>query len=372
VDAGQAKQLLDELSRLIVGYLDTKTSEAATWRVSCDLADRHLALLAAATSPPVVQGGQAPWTGRQRFVVAFDTRDGAVHLPIYAEVTTTSKPVVVAVEPLSRGEVITAAHLELRAVDFLPKAAGRRTPVESLEGLIGMEARQAIQAGAVVFSDQVQSPVLIKRGEVISVSSHAGGIRVRTTARARQDGAKGDVVQVESLETRERFDARVVGVGEAALIAPTPRDKARTCAKRPSSRKPALTWRNDRRRGSNLAQRREGAKRTTKALNWDEYRVVSQKLRGRTSGLCAFAPLRETSAVHLFCHGVRLHRPARFSRRRTGCQFVARADIAAASGAAQARQQLVHVSQAAAGGGVSRAADQRHRDGAGGLPLEHD
>jgi flagella basal body P-ring formation protein FlgA len=167
----------------------------------------------------VVQGGNPPWTGRQRFVLSFTTREGPVHLPLYAEVTATSKPVVVAVQPLSRGEVITAAHLELRAVDYLPQATDRRTAVESMDELIGMEARQAIQAGAVVFSDQVQAPVLIKRGEVITVSSHAGGIRVRTTARARQDGAKGELVQVESLETRERFEVRVVGPREAAVFA---------------------------------------------------------------------------------------------------------------------------------------------------------
>ena len=102
VDLHRSKELHDELSRQLASYLDTKTSDAATWRVRCELADRQMAQLAAAISPAVVQGGNPPWTGRQRFVVAFNTREGAVHLPIYAEVTATSKPVVVAVQPLSR------------------------------------------------------------------------------------------------------------------------------------------------------------------------------------------------------------------------------------------------------------------------------
>jgi flagella basal body P-ring formation protein FlgA len=84
-----------------------------------------------------------------------------------------------------------------------------------------MEARQAIQVGSVIFTDQVQSPVLVKRGEVITVTSQGGGIRVRTSARARQDGAKGNLVQVESLDTKERYDARVVGPHEAAVFATT-------------------------------------------------------------------------------------------------------------------------------------------------------
>jgi flagella basal body P-ring formation protein FlgA len=81
-----------------------------------------------------------------------------------------------------------------------------------------MEARQSIQAGAVVFSDQVQSPIMVKRGELITISSEAGGIRVRTTVRALQDKSKGQLVQVEALNTKERFDARVTGPQTAAIM----------------------------------------------------------------------------------------------------------------------------------------------------------
>ncbi|MEX0613367.1 MAG: flagellar basal body P-ring formation chaperone FlgA, partial [Pirellulales bacterium] len=201
LDTPRAEELRAELSRVIVDYLKTKGNEPASWRISCDVAERHLRLMDAAISPPLCQGGSPPWTGRQRFVVGFNTPEGAVQVPVYAEVTVASTPVVVAVQPIRRGDVITAAQLELRSVDYLPKATERRAAVDSTEKLIGMEACQAIQAGQVVFSDQVQAPVLVKRGEVITISSHAGGIRVRTTARAREEGARGDLIQVESLET---------------------------------------------------------------------------------------------------------------------------------------------------------------------------
>jgi flagella basal body P-ring formation protein FlgA len=82
-----------------------------------------------------------------------------------------------------------------------------------------MEARQPIAAGDVIFTDKVQAPVLVKRGEVITVVSQAGNIRVTTKARARQDGSRGELVQLESLETRETYDARVTGLREAAVFA---------------------------------------------------------------------------------------------------------------------------------------------------------
>ncbi len=218
LSADRAAKLREELRRIIESYLSDKAGRVGQWRVTCDVADRHLALLAAATSPPVCQGGSAPWTGRQRFIVAFNMSKGAVQIPVYAEVAA-SMPVVIAVRPIERGAVITAADVELRNVDFLPKASERRSAVDSIEAIVGMEAHQAIQAGEVVFSDQVRAAVLVKRGEIVRVSSQAGGIRVRTTARARQDGARGELVQVETLDSRERFDARVTGPREAAVFA---------------------------------------------------------------------------------------------------------------------------------------------------------
>jgi flagella basal body P-ring formation protein FlgA len=70
---------------------------------------------------------------------------------------------------------------------------------------------------------------LVKRGEEISVVARGGGIQVRTFARARQDGARGELIPVESLETREQYDAVVVGLREAVVFsassAPEPEEE---------------------------------------------------------------------------------------------------------------------------------------------------
>ena len=88
----------------------------------------------------------------------------------------------------------------------------RRVPVESVEKLIGMEARQAIQAGEMVYADQVQAPLLVKRGEESRSSSQGGGIRVRTTARVMQDGSHGRVgAGRDRSTTKDSYDARVTG-----------------------------------------------------------------------------------------------------------------------------------------------------------------
>ncbi len=219
VDMKTRAMLSDGIRNLMANYLRTKTGDAGNWTITCDVAERHLALLQTATTRPTCAGGTAPWSGRQRFVISFATANGPNQFPVYAEITPPSVPVVVALASLNRGDVITAADLELQNGDGIPKSNGRRVPAQSIESLIGMEARQPIPAGAIVFTDSVQSPVLVKRGELITISSQGNGIRVRTTARARQDGSHGQLVQVESLETKERFDVRVVGAREAAVSA---------------------------------------------------------------------------------------------------------------------------------------------------------
>jgi flagella basal body P-ring formation protein FlgA len=216
--AAAENDLRGEVKRIISNYIARQTGEAAEWRVTCAVSARYLAQLDAATSPAICSGGTPPWTGRQQFVLSFTTAEGPVRIPVYADVAPAAVPVVVAVQAIARGAVITAADVELQTLESVPGATSRRATLTSVEQLVGMEASQAIAAGDVIFTDKVQAPELVKRGELIKVVAQGGGIRVSTTARARQDGARGELVQLESLETREVYDARVTGYREAAVF----------------------------------------------------------------------------------------------------------------------------------------------------------
>jgi flagella basal body P-ring formation protein FlgA len=221
LDETSIRALRTQLQHAIENHLISKTGKAGPWQVTCNAAPAQLAQLRGANSPVECQGGREPWTGRQRFTISFTTPQGVVQFPVYAQVSDGPRAVVVAVRPIARGAMITAADVELQSLAEIPAASSRRAPVDSIEKLLGMEARQAIQPGQVMYSDDVQAPILVKRGELITVVSQGGGIRVRTTARARHDGAKGELVQVETEGTGERFDARVTGPREAAVFAAT-------------------------------------------------------------------------------------------------------------------------------------------------------
>ncbi len=73
-----------------------------------------------------------------------------------------------------------------------------------------------------VTTDAVRQPLAVHRGEVVTVLARAGGIRIRTNARAREEGSVGELVAVESLLNRSTYYARVSGTREVEVFARPP------------------------------------------------------------------------------------------------------------------------------------------------------
>jgi flagella basal body P-ring formation protein FlgA len=225
VSAVQIEEVQAMLNRLVIEYLSRTSGRRAEWRASFRVDVADVAKVLSAKSPLECSGGNSPWTGKQRLGISFIGDKGPTRLGVYADVTATQQ-VVVAIQPIERGHVLTAADVEVQQWDNAPIKRGRE-PVETVEPLIGMEATRSIQVGDPVALDDVRSPLLVKRGEEIAVYARGGGIQVRTLARAREDGARGELIGVESLEEKVPFDAVVTGLREAVVFSgsPAPEDK---------------------------------------------------------------------------------------------------------------------------------------------------
>jgi flagella basal body P-ring formation protein FlgA len=218
-DRGTNTQHSELVRQAIEKYLVERTGCSTGWQITCRLSERQSAVVAAVKSPLTCGSGSPPWTGRQLFEIGLSSAGQPLKLTVTADVAL-AQPVVVASRPIARGAIITGADVVAQVMDKPVLATGRRAPIFNVEELIGMEAKAAIQEGEVVFNDQVRAPFLVKRGDAVTVVAQGGGIRVRTLARATQDGALGDLVQVESIQTKEKYDARVTGFREAAVLVP--------------------------------------------------------------------------------------------------------------------------------------------------------
>ncbi|MCA9231693.1 MAG: flagellar basal body P-ring formation protein FlgA [Planctomycetales bacterium] len=216
-EAGQATLVLTDLEieaalhQAIEQYLQSQTGHDQ-WRIELQLGKADIREVGQLGAVLDVQGGRDPWTGRQQF------RVGSTALNEKVSVNATIAKVQAVVfcrQPIKKGDIIRATDVEVRQHEG-------RVPSDtlvSLDQVVGMEARRSISPNSIMQENQVQAPIQVQRGETVKVVARTGGISVRTYVVARQDGAVGDLVQVETLDGKQRFAARVAGHRRLEILA---------------------------------------------------------------------------------------------------------------------------------------------------------
>jgi len=208
----RAERLVQEA---VERFLREHAPAGQAWSVRVSLTDSQARKIPADGRGISVRGGRAPWTGTQRLELVVDSPTEPAEVPIEVEIAALA-PVVVAVASLPRGAIVRAADVQLQPAS--PENA-REQAMHSLEEVVGRELAQAVAAGTVVQPSQVRAPIVVRRNDVITVTARSAGVRVRTIARARQDGGLDDLIAVESLPSRKVYTARVSGPGEAEVYA---------------------------------------------------------------------------------------------------------------------------------------------------------
>jgi flagella basal body P-ring formation protein FlgA len=195
-------------------YLKQQTGGDVPRKFRFELTPEQSRLLAASAQSLTLQGGQAPFAGTQVFQCNVQTPEGRRSFPVQVEVTVPS-PVVTVAHSLSRGAIVRPTDVVL-AQAIVRERDG--AVFHSLEEVVGKQTACAVPEGKPLTAEALQTQTYVHRGEVVTVSARAGGIRVRTTARAKDDGALGDLVAVETLPDRKTFYARVCGVRETEVM----------------------------------------------------------------------------------------------------------------------------------------------------------
>jgi flagella basal body P-ring formation protein FlgA len=197
----------------IAKYLARNVDADREWLVNVELTEEQVRAVQGAFGRIAVEGGAEPWHGPQQFNVFIGAKDAQFVVEAQLQ---QPEMIVVAARPLSKGDLIRPSDLALEPAKrgVAPKGAFR-----SPEEIVGQEAVRSIAAGQVLDSNYVQPPVLVKRGDVVTVFAYSTGIRIKTTGRSRQAGALGELVEIESLADRKRFFARVADVQVVEVFA---------------------------------------------------------------------------------------------------------------------------------------------------------
>ncbi|HZZ27965.1 MAG TPA: flagellar basal body P-ring formation chaperone FlgA [Pirellulales bacterium] len=200
----------------IVQYLQRVTASGDPWNVSVDLTAAQAQLVLADVHHLTLRGGQAPWPGKQSFEVEVRSDKGPTTFSVAATVTLPAM-VVVTTKDVPCGAIIQADDVALQRLN--PGAEAADGAFATLDEVVGREAILAIAPGQVLDPQYVRTPVLVKRGSIVTVYVMAPGIKIRTTGRAREDGSRGQLITVEAVLDRKTFFSRVTGIDQVVVNA---------------------------------------------------------------------------------------------------------------------------------------------------------
>ncbi|MBN9671400.1 flagellar basal body P-ring formation chaperone FlgA [Roseibium aggregatum] len=127
--------------------------------------------------------------------------------------------IVTLAQPLRRSDILTENDLTIQRV------ARNKVPAGALldaGDLVGMAARTNLRPGAPLSRKDFQRPVLIRRGEKLTVTFEMPGMKLTSRAQAMDDGAKGDVIDVMNIQSRRIVPATVVSRGQVRVHTANP------------------------------------------------------------------------------------------------------------------------------------------------------
>lgn len=206
----------------IVEHLSRKVSAASdedvdNWQFDFKLSIQQASWIHQANNRFTVTGGIAPYSGRQRFdIVAVAAEEEVRRFAINVNIKQ-PRLVVVAQQDLPRGTVILESDVRLEEVTDARVSRGAAT---TLAEVVGKESTGTIRAGKPIATRSLREPVLVKRGEQVTVVALAGGIRVETQGTARQDGSLNQLIVIQTNDKRRtQYQARVSNIQEVEVYA---------------------------------------------------------------------------------------------------------------------------------------------------------
>lgn len=125
---------------------------------------------------------------------------------------------VIADRRIDRGHVFVPEDLKVEQI-YIDDERG--VPFNGVENVVGKKATSRIRKGTAIYTGDAALPLLVRRGQTITVRCICGGLVVRTIGRAMEDGAESQIIRVRNEKSREDYQARVTASRQAVVITDT-------------------------------------------------------------------------------------------------------------------------------------------------------
>lgn len=89
--------------------------------------------------------------------------------------------------------------------------------VMGVEDMVGMTPRRIVMNGKPVLSQDLESPKIVERGELVTLVFQNGPLQLTAKGKALQDGAKGDLIRVSNSNSNKTLIGNVSGPNEITI-----------------------------------------------------------------------------------------------------------------------------------------------------------
>lgn len=110
-------------------------------------------------------------------------------------------------QEINKGDVITEDKLISKSVRL--NRIKDHFVVEK-EKLLGMEAKKTLKAGKLIQEREIGPVLLVRKGALVNSIYKAKGMQITAQAIAMEDGAKGQMIELENSKSHRKFSAKVV------------------------------------------------------------------------------------------------------------------------------------------------------------------
>lgn len=162
-----------------------------------------------------VRGGTDTPVGLTSLVVDVHQGNRLIQsIPLVVQVSLV-RPTVVARRAINQGAEIQPGDVEVAPLRYTSLSRLGETDAARV---VGQRAKRLIRAGTTIEAGMLEQVPLVVRGQLVSIASIAGGVRVVTSGKATGEGLLGEVVTVRPTDDRRiELNAVVVGPGQVQI-----------------------------------------------------------------------------------------------------------------------------------------------------------